>query len=140
MTDTIALEESSFGRYDVVYENGMLKREPRELSFVKHNFACFGRSNDDSTSKPEKKEGDLLSFFEQNEVFSTAWTNYIENNNTTTNISNIIIDFNKSTERDFQLGLFDKKIEIKSGVKLDKNTILVKVEIDNQSTEFEFNI
>jgi hypothetical protein len=128
----IALEQKD-GEFGVVYENGMLKQEDQNISWVKHNLLCFGRADRNLTVNPTLRKGSLGEFLEGRKLYSNAWKYYLGQNITDDNLKGIKTEFNNACNRDFLLGYITKRISMISCVKTGKNSVLCKVQIgDNQ--------
>lgn len=136
----IALIQDKEGKFSVRYKDGDFVMESSEISFAKHNLLCFGRLNRNLTINPKLRKGDLGSFLENNELFSTAWLYYMESNITLEGMRKLIGEFNRACERDFKLGLFENRILLKNITKLSKNSLLFKIQIGNQTQDFTINI
>lgn len=138
--NTIAISKTINGDFDISFENGSFVEELSEESFAKHILLCFGRLNENATVNPLIRNGDLASYFEDEELFSIAWAFYIENNIRFENINQIIEQFNKSCDRDFNKGLFSQKIKMTNISKIDKNTVSFKITIGDTDKAITINI
>lgn len=128
------------GEFTVIAENGKLKKESSELSYVKHNLLCFGRADKNSIVEPLNRNGSTIEYNDQRAYFSKAWIYFLEGNITESNMIGIINEFNKACDRDLKNGLFTKKISLKSISRLDKTTLLFKVDIGSQSQEIKLSL
>lgn len=140
MVDSIALVSDSNGKFNFEYKDGILVREKSENSFAKHNIYCFGRLDPNLTVDPLLRKGFSGSVFESRQMYSIAWAYYQEGDITLSAMEGIIREFNLSCDADFKLGLFEKKIVMKSITKTNKNSILIKIEIGGEDLNFTINI
>lgn len=138
--NTIALLQNSQGIFDIKFENGTIVEELLEESVAKHNLYCFGRLDANATVNPELRRGFSGSFLEDSEFFSLAWAYYMEGNVTFDSITAIITEFNKACARDYNAGLIEKKIIMKSGTRLDKNSLSFRISIGENTQSFTVNI
>jgi len=140
MIQTIEFNKNQEGSFDISYENGQLKREDNSLSFLKANLYCFGRLDPNLTVDPLLRKGSAISALETSEMFSTAWSLYLEGDISSQAMEQLIIQFNLSTERDYRNGLIDKKITLNYISKLSKTSILLNINIGQEEVEFEVNV
>lgn len=138
--NAIAINKNIDQEFDISFENGSIVRELKEESFLKHNLLCFGRLNNNSTKDPTVRIGDLISFFEDSEIFSISWAYFRENNINFNTITKIIEKFNKACDRDFNNGLLDHRIKMINITKLGRNNLLFKVIIGDIEQEITINI
>ena len=128
----IALEQKD-NVFGLVYENGMLKQEDQNVSWIKHNLLCFGRADKNLTVNPTLRKGSLGEFLEGRKLYSNSWRYFLAQNITDDNLSGIKTEFNNACSRDFLLGFMTKKATMISVVKTGKNSVLCKIQIgDNQ--------
>lgn len=138
--NTVALLQDSNGEFGLKFENGTIVEEPVEVSFAKHNLFCFGRLNKNATKNPLLRRGSILSFLTDKDVFSVAWVYYLEGVITSSNMTKIINEFNRACDRDLKAGLIENSVYLKSVSKLDKTTVLFKIEIGGQDQTFTINL
>lgn len=124
--------QNSDGDWDIKIENGKIVKENIYVSYLKHNFLCFGRGDKNIVAIPEYRKGTIQSYIENREYFSQAWLYYIEGNITLQNINKIIQEVNAACQRDKRLGFIDKDIQVKSVIKLDKNKLSFTYVIGSQ--------
>jgi len=132
--------EKRNGEFTVVAENGRLKMEPAELSYVKHNLLCFGRADKYLIPEASNRQGSTMEYNDQRPYFSKAWVYFLEGNITDSNLTEIINEFNKACDRDLKAGLFTRKISLKTISRLDKATLLFNVDIGGQPQEIKISI
>lgn len=120
---TVAIQQTDNG-LGIVFENGKIKQESLEESYIKHNLLCFARIPKHITSDPLLRKGCSMSLIE--EVFSTSWQFY-EQATTNLNTEALKIELNKSLARDFVNG----KI---------KRVIVNKVSLANSGNSSSINI
>lgn len=137
---SIALEQDSNGRFGVVFENGVLKRESNEISCAKHNLFCFGRLNRNLTKNPTLRRGDLSNILVNRELYSNAWAYYLEGNITLEAMQKITEEFNAACNRDFKAGLIQNKVSLKSITKLDKTTVQFTINVGQSPVDFTINL
>jgi len=132
--------EKKNGEFTVVAENGKLKTEPAELSYIKHNLLCFGRADNYSIAESTNRNGCTMEFNDKQSYFSKAWIYFLEGSITPENVSGVIREFNKACDRDLRAGLFNRKIFLKEVTRIDKNTLVFKIDINGQSQTIKISI
>lgn len=132
MQQVYGLFQNISGHWDVIIENGKIKKENIYESYLKHNFLCFGRGDKNIVQIPERRNGTIQSLLENREYFSQAWLYYIEGNITFENVNKIIQEINAACQRDKRFGLIDKDIQLQSVIKLDKTKLLFTYKISSE--------
>lgn len=128
------------GKFCVKAEKGRLKKEDAELAYIKHNLLCFGRADQYLIPESANRNGHSGEYTDQQAKFSKAWVYYLEGRITEQNVFGIATEFNKACDRDLKRGLFSKKISLKNISKLDKTTLLFRIEIGGQPKELKIEI
>lgn len=139
MKECVAFEKIN-GQFTVIAEKGKLKKELSEVSYLKHNLLCFGRADKYLITEPLNRNGSTLEFNDKTPKFSKAWVYFLESGITDNNMYSIISEFNKACDRDFRAGLFSRKISLKTISRLDKTTLLFKVEIEGQTQQIKLSL
>jgi len=132
MQQVYGLFQNIDGKWDIIVENGKIKKENIYESYLKHNFLCFGRGDKNIVQTPERRNGTIQSLLDNKEYFSQAWLYYIEGNITIQNVNKIIQEINTACQRDKRLGLIDKDIQLQSVIKLDKTKLLFTYKISSE--------
>jgi hypothetical protein len=135
----IAFEQVN-GVFTLKTEKGKLKREEPELSYLKHNFMCFGRADKQLIAEPANRRGWSGEATLNSPEFSKAWVYFKEGSIKSSAMNGIVNEFNNACNRDFKRGLFPRKITINEIIKLEKNNLLIKVLIGNQPTQLRISI
>jgi hypothetical protein len=128
------------GKFCIKAENGKLKKESAENSYIKHNLLCFGRADQYLIAESANRNGSTSEYTDQQAKFSKAWVYYLEGRITERNLFGIVTEFNKACDRDFKRGLFQNKISLKSVSRLDKSTLLFRITIGGQPKELKIQI
>lgn len=139
-TEAIAFTQDKDGKFGITFKDGKIVKEPNEVSFAKHNLLCFGRLNKNLTKNQQLRQGCVGSILEGRNLYSTAWSHYMEGNITLDTMKRLIQDYNAACDRDYKAGLIDKKIKLKSVTKLDKNSLQFKIQIGEQDQNFTINL
>jgi hypothetical protein len=138
---TIALvQNKNNNQFKLEYENGDFVTEDAEISFLKHNLYCFGRSEKGLSIIPTSRRGFSGSVLVGRELYSSAWLYYLEGDITFTAMDRLMADFNKSCDKDYKNKLIEKRIVLNEIIKLEKNTLLFKVSIGPNDKKIIINI
>lgn len=131
---TWALELNKNNIFDLQIENKKALVEDTEISFVKHNLFCKGRTSEFITENNLNRFGSITDFINNRNNYSTAYLFYENQNNNLQTLEYIRKFFNVACARDHKDGLFEKKIimtniqlignaEIKCTIQIGKNII-----------------
>lgn len=136
----IALIKNEEGYYNLKYKNGTLVTEDPEMSYIKHNLLCFGRLNRNFTEVNNNRLGSAISSLEGREMYSTSWNYFKEGLITQENVRNLVQEFNRACNRDYNLGLFNKKIKLETVSRLDKETLIFTINVGGEPKKLTIDI